>query len=147
VARGAVGDWLPQGSLDAPVGDDVRLLVTELVSNAVRHACIEGAQPVRLRAWLRETMLRIEVWDAGADGVIAPGTPRLSDEGSTGGFGLNLVALLSHDWGVDRDAHGTTVWLELLRAPGAAAWPQRRAAALLPPEAESAAPASVRQRG
>jgi serine/threonine-protein kinase RsbW len=111
--------------VDTPNDEDVQLLVTELVSNAVRHARIEAEQPLRLRAWLRETMLRIELWDAGADGAIAAGPPRVSDDTSTGGFGLNLVALLSSDWGFSRDAHGTTVWLELpteqperLRRPG-----------------------------
>lgn len=112
-ARAAVGDWLAPGTLDAPTDDDVPLLVTELVSNAVRHARIDAAQPLRLRAWLRETMLHIELWDAGADGAVAPAPPRLADDASAGGFGLNLVALLSSDWGVHRDAHGTTVWFEL----------------------------------
>jgi serine/threonine-protein kinase RsbW len=111
-ARAAVGDWLAQATLDART-DDVRLLVTELVSNAVRHARIEAGQPLRLRAWLRETVLHIEVWDAGADGEVAPVPPRRSDDAGSGGFGLNLVALLSSDWGVHRDAHGTTVWFEL----------------------------------
>ena len=116
-ARAAVGDWLAQGTLVAPTGDDVRLLVTELVSNAVRHAHIEDGQALRLRAWLRDATLHIELWDAGADGVVAAGPPRLSDSARTGGFGLNLVAMLCTDWGVDRDAHGTTVWLELATAP------------------------------
>jgi serine/threonine-protein kinase RsbW len=99
--------------VDAPTDDHVRLLVSELVSNAVRHARIGAGQPLRLRAWLRETMLHVEIWDAGADGTVAPGPPRMSNGASTGGFGLNLVALLSSDWGVHRDAEGTTVWFEL----------------------------------
>jgi anti-sigma regulatory factor (Ser/Thr protein kinase) len=120
VARAAVGDWLTQGTLQAPARDDVRLLVTELVSNAVRHAHIEDAEPLRLRAWRRDATLHIELWDAGADGIVAPGPPRLPDAPRSGGFGLNLVARLSSDWGVHRDARGTTVWLELPAAPGAA---------------------------
>jgi anti-sigma regulatory factor (Ser/Thr protein kinase) len=106
---------------DEPTHYDAGLLVTELVSNCVRHARIEAKRPLRLRAWLRGTTLRIELWDAGTDGAIAPGPPRLADDAGTGGFGLNLVALLSSDWGVQRDAHGTTVWLELSTAPGATA--------------------------
>jgi serine/threonine-protein kinase RsbW len=121
MARAAVADWLAHVTQDHPRHDDPELLVTELVSNAVRHARIEAEQPLRLRAWLRDTTLRVELWDAGTDGTVAAGPPRLSDDADTGGFGLRLVALLSSDWGVRRDAHGTTVWLELPIAPGATA--------------------------
>ena len=43
-----------------------------------------------------------------------------SSEDDVGGFGLELVAHLASDWGVERDRHGTTVWLKLpaaLEAP------------------------------
>jgi anti-sigma regulatory factor (Ser/Thr protein kinase) len=120
-ARAAVTDWLARGASAASTDDNARLLVTELVSNAVRHAAVDDRQPLRLRAWLREATLHIEVWDAGTGGAIAADQPRLDDDARTGGFGLNLIALLSNDWGVERDARGTTVWLELLTAPGATA--------------------------
>lgn len=112
-ARAAVSDWLTPRTLHTPTNDDVRLLVSELVSNAVQHARIEAGQSLHLRAWLREMTLHIELWDAGTDGTVATGPPRRSDDANSGGFGLHLIARLSSDWGVRRDAHGTTVWLEL----------------------------------
>ena len=119
LARAAVCDWLEQRTRDGLTNDTVRLLVSEMVSNCVQHAHVEPEQPLRLRGWMRETMLRLELWDAGTDGTVAPRPPRLDD--GVGGFGLYLVALLSSDWGVDRNAHGTTVWLELPTAPHATA--------------------------
>ena len=112
-ARAAVTEWLACGHQDELTTDNVRLLVTELVSNGVRHARTPGDDPLRLHAAIETTILRIELWNAGTDGTVALTAPRLSDATDNGGFGLNLVAMLSSDWGVDRDAHGTTVWLEL----------------------------------
>ncbi len=121
IARAAVADWLAQGTPDGPTSENARLLVTKLVSSCVRHARIEPEQPLRLRACPREATVSIELWDAGTDGAVAPGPGRLADDASSGGFGLNLVAQLSSDWGVERDASGTTVWLELATAPDAIA--------------------------
>ena len=87
------------------------LLVSELVTNSIRHARIEAEQELRLSGWLGETTLRLEVRDGGTEGAVAPRAPQRDDD--IGGFGLDLVARLSRAWGVDRDAYGTTVWLEL----------------------------------
>lgn len=110
-ARAAVSEWLAQAPYDPPFIATTLLLVSELVTNSVRHARIDGEQPLRLCGWLRDTTLRLELWDAGTDGTIAPRPPRRDED--VGGFGLHLVAKLSRAWGVDRDARGTTVWLEL----------------------------------
>jgi serine/threonine-protein kinase RsbW len=89
----------------------VLLLVSELVTNSVRHARIDDESLLRLRGWLSTTALRLELWDGGTQGAINRRAPRRDD--NIGGFGLDLVARLSRVWGVDRDATGTTVWLEL----------------------------------
>jgi hypothetical protein len=81
------------------------------VTNSVRHARIDDDQPLRLNAWLSETTLRLELWDGGTHGTVTRRPPQRDDD--IGGFGLDLVARLSRAWGVNRDAHGTTVWLEL----------------------------------
>ena len=88
--------------------DAALLIVSELVSNCVRHAHIAGDEPLQLHGWLAADAVRLEVWDPGTEGTVAA---RQGDD--LGGFGLALVARLSRDWGVDRDARGTTVWLEL----------------------------------
>ena len=62
---------------------------------------------------------RVGVQDSGSAAVIAAQPPSL-DTG--GGFGLNLVQMLSERWGVERLARGgTQVWAQLLRAPRARA--------------------------
>jgi hypothetical protein len=83
----------------------VELLVTELVTNAMRHA--HGM--IRFTLWYEEGLLRGEVEDAN------PEPPRLltirrDDER---GRGLHLVERLSCCWGSTRTAAGKAVWFEL----------------------------------
>jgi anti-sigma regulatory factor (Ser/Thr protein kinase) len=113
-ARATVSDWLTQAPTAGPFIGTALLLVSELVTNSVRHAQIEAEQPLRLSGWLSETTLRLELWDGGTQGAVTPRPPRRDED--VGGFGLDLVARLSRAWGVDRDATGTTVWLELATA-------------------------------
>ena len=110
-ARCAVIDWLAQEHRDGVFVELALLLVSELVTNSVRHARVADGEPLRLEASLRTTTLRLELWDNGTDGTVARRTPSPGDD--AGGFGLDIVARLSSGWGVERDAHGTTVWFEL----------------------------------
>lgn len=82
------------------------LLVSELVTNALRH----GAGSIRLSLRARCGMVRCEVEDAGAT------VPRVrrSGEGDEGGRGLRLVSMLSSGWGSTRTPTGKVVWFELL---------------------------------
>jgi anti-sigma regulatory factor (Ser/Thr protein kinase) len=80
--------------------DDARVVVTELVSNVVRHAgtdlaLIVDLDPVRDR-------VRIDVVDH-ADGEVVL---RGSTSADLGGRGLRLVDELSDGWGVERQQHG-----------------------------------------
>jgi anti-sigma regulatory factor (Ser/Thr protein kinase) len=94
------------GDLGAATADTLRLLVSELVTNAVRHG--DGVHPVELHAtW--EDEVRVEVCDQGRR--FAP--PARSD-GEPGGYGLFLVGSLADRWGVET-AGGTTVWFVLRR--------------------------------
>lgn len=89
-----------------------RLLVSELVTNAVRHG---AGEEVVLSTQMDGRCARFEVHDAGER------TPTRSEpRGAAGGYGLNLVASLSSRWGSDQDAG---VWFELDRAPREAARP------------------------
>ncbi len=88
-------------------GEDPRvaLVVTELVTNSVKHA---GASPELTLAWDGNT-LRIDVFDTGR------GRPVLQrpDATSTTGRGLALVAAVADRWGVDEHDAGKAVWAEL----------------------------------
>jgi anti-sigma regulatory factor (Ser/Thr protein kinase) len=114
-ARAQIGEWLAQSHSQPALIEVSRLLVSELVTNSVRHARTTADAPVQLSASLHPTRLRIEISDAGTDGTVGRRPPRFSD--GSGGFGLDLVTELSSAWGVERGPRGTTVWLELpLRA-------------------------------
>ena len=99
----AIQDDLEDGQLEA-----LRLLVSEVVTNAVRHG--GDGRPVELCAhWNSE--VRVEVCDHG--GGFTP-HPRMKALDEPGGFGLYLVGRLADRWGVETD-DGTTVWFVLQR--------------------------------
>jgi anti-sigma regulatory factor (Ser/Thr protein kinase) len=84
--------------------DTTELLVSELVTNALRH----GEGDIRLRLLLDRTLV-CEVWDSG---LVQPRRRRARDT-DEGGRGLQLVSLLADSWGSRRTPHGKTVWFEL----------------------------------
>jgi anti-sigma regulatory factor (Ser/Thr protein kinase) len=96
--------------LGASLLEDVRLLVTELITNALRHGRLTAGDRVSVKASVAEDVVRIEVRDPGNDGDVA-----LREPGARGGgYGLYLVEQLARRWGVDR-RDGTVVWCELAR--------------------------------
>jgi anti-sigma regulatory factor (Ser/Thr protein kinase) len=95
---------------------DVRLLVSELVTNAVRHANLSDGDVIGLVVELAEHALRVEVHDPG--GGFVPSAPS-PDPTRPSGWGLYLVAELADRWGVDSDDR-TLVWFELDRRAAAA---------------------------
>ncbi|MET0511824.1 MAG: MASE1 domain-containing protein [Thermoleophilaceae bacterium] len=91
----------------------VRLLVSELVTNSIRHARTPAATSIRLEVTVYSDRLRVEVGDHG-HGFEPP--QRTPDRESNSGWGLYLVDQLSDRWGVS-DTSGTSVWFEIDRAP------------------------------
>ena len=98
------------GLLERTVWEDLRLLVTELVTNGVRHGSERG--PVGVSVLVKDGKVRVEVSDSGR-GFSPPQAPMPRNDG-TGGWGLQLVDRVATAWGVD--VEGTTcVWFELAR--------------------------------
>ena len=87
--------------------DDARLLLSELVTNAVRHG--EGAGPIELAVRCEDRLLHVEVHDNGP-GFAPP--ERTADSPLDSGWGLYLVRTLSDRWGVAADG-SDCVWFEL----------------------------------
>jgi serine phosphatase RsbU (regulator of sigma subunit)/anti-sigma regulatory factor (Ser/Thr protein kinase) len=92
---------------------DVRVLVSELVTNAVRHGGADAARPVRVTVRVEDAWARIAVWDPGP-GFDPPDVPAARPEG--GGNGLVMVQRIASRWGVERSV-GTCVWFEIDRSP------------------------------
>jgi serine/threonine-protein kinase RsbW len=108
-ARHALDEIGPKG-FDTRLRD-VRLLVSELVTNAVRHANLAASDIILLVIEVADRSLRVEVHDPG--GGFVPTAPA-PDPARPSGWGLYLVAELADRWGVDSDER-TLVWFELDR--------------------------------
>jgi anti-sigma regulatory factor (Ser/Thr protein kinase) len=93
------------GRLDPDVAPDVRLLVSELVSNSVKYG---GAGPVRLEVSASPSRIRAEIVDQGVGFVPRRRNRRLDD---VGGWGLHLVERLTDRWGTHEGS--THVWFEI----------------------------------
>jgi anti-sigma regulatory factor (Ser/Thr protein kinase) len=93
--------------LVAGTRDRLALVVSELVTNAVRHAGLAAGEPIGLDVMSTNGYLRVAVHDGGP-GFDPPGRNR--EPGVSGGFGLPIIAALSDEWGVERSAGGCTVW-------------------------------------
>ena len=109
IARNALDELVPE--LGDATLEDARLLVTELVTNSVRHGQGESVRVILDRRG--PDQLRCEVVDDGS-GFLPIARPAHADQ--DGGWGLHLVERLARDWGVREGS--THVWFEL--APDAA---------------------------
>jgi anti-sigma regulatory factor (Ser/Thr protein kinase) len=98
------------GVLPASAREDVLLLVTELVTNAVRHADVGSEQSLRVKLRFSPRHVRVDAFDPGT-GFTRALAPSRGDE--SGGWGLFLVNQIAHRWGVRRMASGTCVWFEI----------------------------------
>lgn len=98
-----LGSRVTSGALE-----DVRLLLTELITNALRHSGMAPDEEIGVKAELTDGTVRIEVHDPGRDGPVEMRQPGARG----GGYGLFLVERLTSSWGVER-LNGTTVWAEL----------------------------------
>ena len=89
--------------IPADAFDVAALLISELVSNSVRHS---RSAWIDVEITLASDALRIEVSDQDHQ-TVRPRTPDLD-----GGWGLTIVGELATRWGVERETDGKTVWVE-----------------------------------
>jgi anti-sigma regulatory factor (Ser/Thr protein kinase) len=107
-ARLALADL--ESHLDTSVAFDVRLLVSELVTNSVQHAQVAAEDSIVLDVSFSGKAVRVEVRDDGP-GFEPPASPPPED--ADAGWGLFLVEQLADAWGVGDDRK--SVWFEIER--------------------------------
>ena len=110
--RRLIGDLTAAGVYEAAAGD-AGLVLSELISNALRHATPLAGANVRVAWRLSGDCVEIAVSDGGG-----PTVPEVNEPGSSavGGRGLGIVERLSLRWGVYPSADGAgemTVWAEI----------------------------------
>ena len=90
--------------------EDVRLVVSELVSNSIRHAGLSPNEQISLRVRVSAGSVSGRVCDSGP-GIEVPSKPRPRTS-LNGGWGLPIVESISDRWGVEGNSH-VCVWFEL----------------------------------
>jgi anti-sigma regulatory factor (Ser/Thr protein kinase) len=93
------------GNLDPALLPDMKLLVSELISNSVKYG---GDGPVRLEVTTSAERVRAEIVDQGVGFVPVARDDNLD---KVGGWGLHLVEHLTDDWGTYEGS--THVWFEI----------------------------------
>lgn len=94
------------GSMERSLLDDVRLLTSEVVSNAVQHSGRPAGDPFTLETSVIDDVLRVEVTDGGKGKLLL--TPRTINPPS----GLALVEMMSDRWS-SRQNKTFHVWFEI----------------------------------
>ena len=96
------------GALDDLTMRNTKLLVSELVTNAVRHVPAGEGDQIRLVVERGDDRVRVEVSDRG------PGflPPNPTEPASTSGGGFHILSRVAARWGVENDS-GARVWFEI----------------------------------
>lgn len=103
-ARRSVADWVASAGCSDDVVEAMSVVTSVLVTNAIVHA---NSAP-EVTATVSHGRLRLEVDDTDAE----PPVVQSEDHHRIGGFGLRVVAALSHRWGWERTPTGKRVWAE-----------------------------------
>ena len=109
-ARHAIDELADHEQL--PRVDDLRLLVSELVTNSVLHGGMGPDDRVQLHVDTPDHCVRVEVCDDGTGWTEHLRSTALDSDQPPGGWGLMLVGALADSWGVN-SGERTCVWFEL----------------------------------
>jgi anti-sigma regulatory factor (Ser/Thr protein kinase) len=111
LARAAIAEHCEALGLEGSLRQSLILLVSEVVSNAVRHSAADPKAPVELLATFGEKAIRVTVTDAGVGFTPQPRDPARTHDG----YGLYLLEKVAERWGVE-SREDTKVWFELAAA-------------------------------
>jgi anti-sigma regulatory factor (Ser/Thr protein kinase) len=104
LARHAIEEWASRVCPERVV-ETARLLVSELVTNVVRHA----GDPFTVEAQWQPPILRVDVIDGAPSRGLVPNVRG----GQVGGWGLQILEKLADAWGVEERGSRKTVWFEI----------------------------------
>ena len=109
-ARRALVSELRAVGVDPVLVDECEIVISELVTNAVRHAKPLADGKIRVSWSVRAGVVEIDVTDGGG-----PTSPRPAPRSvwSAGGRGLRIVGSLAQEWGVRENSTGSTVWASM----------------------------------
>jgi anti-sigma regulatory factor (Ser/Thr protein kinase) len=109
LARAALGRTIPPPEL-ATRYEDARLVISELVTNAVKYGESGARNPIKMVIESDDARVRVQVDQTLAAADVHPVEPRLGG-GSSGGWGLRIAAALADSWGSEPGPPGQ-VWFE-----------------------------------
>lgn len=109
-ARRALTSELRAQGVDPVVVGESEIVLSELVTNAVRHAQPLADGGIRVTWSVHGGVVEIDVTDGGGPTFPSP-APR--SVWSAGGRGLRIVGSLAHEWGVRENGPGNTVWASI----------------------------------
>ena len=107
VSRRSLATELQDCGVARPVVDDALIVLSELVSNAVRHADPLGTGQIQVGWEIGTQTVEIAVTDGGSASDPVADTAAMT---AVGGRGLDIVRRLSADWGVRAEGGQVTVW-------------------------------------
>ncbi len=113
MVRHAFADELRERGVDAMDSDDAVLVLSELVSNAIRHAAPLATGEISVRWSVDDDCMYIEITDGGATTRPHAAVAAVS---ALGGRGLEIVRHVTRKWGVKEAADSVTVWAEVPRS-------------------------------
>ncbi len=107
--RRLVSDLIAADIYDSAICD-IALVISELFSNALRHAAPLPGSTIRIAWRIDADSVQVSVSDGGG-----PTAPELGEptQAATGGRGLRIVEKLSRRWGTSTGDEGSTVWAEV----------------------------------
>lgn len=106
VVRSAIAADLENRAIARAAVDDVILVASELVTNALVHAAVSFDDDLDVAWEVRPDAVTVEVHDGSPE---LP-CPRTTTQTETSGRGLAIVAALADSWGVRSTDHGKQVW-------------------------------------
>ncbi|MFF3211220.1 ATP-binding protein [Streptomyces sp. NPDC002886] len=111
-ARALLREQATAWGIGTQAAEAAELLLSELVTNAVRHARAPQGRDLGIRLARYDGLLRVEVADAGPAVKL---TPQVVEDTDERGRGLAIVAALAERWGCCPRLHGIgkAVWAEV----------------------------------